>query len=56
MGIGIAFRELLVVVGLAVAGLTLAALAVFTPWYQDAGRAGGAIVTIVGPAGVADRP
>lgn len=57
MGIGIAFRELMVVVGLAMAGLSLAALAVLVPWHPGVGgRDGGGVVTIEGPGGAADSP
>jgi hypothetical protein len=47
-----AVRELLVVLALAVAGLLLAMLAAFTPWYGDAVSSGGAeVVELRVPAG-----
>ena len=44
-------RELLSVVGVAVAGLALAALAAFTPWY-DAGDRGSSVVELEAPTAV----
>jgi hypothetical protein len=52
----VGFRELLVVVGLALAGLALAALAALTPWYSGPSAPRAPIVTVVAPGGVADRP
>lgn len=43
-------REFLAVVGVAVAGLVLAAVAAFTPWYQHSG-ADPAVIEVHGPVG-----
>jgi hypothetical protein len=51
-GAGDGVREILMVLAVAFAGLFLAALAAFTPWYAAvSGPAGASVVEMRGPAG-----
>ncbi|GIH12718.1 hypothetical protein [Rugosimonospora africana] len=54
MGSGVGVRELLVVAGLATAGLILAAVAALSPWYSAPPATRTPIVTVIDPGGVAD--
>jgi hypothetical protein len=54
VAIGVGFRELMVVVAVALTGLVLAALAALTPWYAGPSGPRAPIVTVESPGGVAD--
>jgi hypothetical protein len=49
----VGFRELLVVVALALSGLLLAALAALTPWHATSPVGRSPVVTVEAPGGVA---
>ncbi len=49
-------RELVLVVGLAAAGVALAATAALAPWYPGPPVPGPTVVKLVTPGGVAGRP
>ena len=49
-------REVLFVIALAVAGVTLAAVAALGPWYPGRAAPGTPVVKLVTPGGVAGRP
>ena len=53
MTVGVGFRELLVVIALALAGLLLAALAALTPWREAPPAFQNSVVTVEAPGGVA---
>ena len=53
MTFGVGFRELLVVIALAVAGLLLAAAAALTPWRASPPAFQNSVVTVEMPGGVA---
>jgi len=50
---GVGFREVLVVVGLALTGLLLAAVAALTPWHATSPAGRTPVVTVEAPGGVA---
>jgi hypothetical protein len=50
---GVGFREVLVVVGLALTGLLLAAVAALTPWHATSPAGRNPVVTVEAPGGVA---
>jgi hypothetical protein len=51
--VGVGFRELLVVVALALTGLLLAAAAALTPWHASPPAFRTPVVTVEAPGGVA---
>jgi hypothetical protein len=53
MTVGVGFRELMVVVALALTGLLLAALAALTPWHTAPPAYQTPVVTVEVPGGVA---
>ena len=56
MVVGRGVRELAVVLGLAAAGVALAATAALAPWYPGPSVPGTPVVKLVTPGGVAGRP
>jgi hypothetical protein len=51
--VGVGFRELMVVVALAMTGLLLAAAAALTPWHVSPPALRSPVVTVEAPGGVA---